>query len=189
MSKEKDHTGRRFGRLTVISKTDRLSSGVKKSYFWECLCDCGNVCYVLSKNFGTTKSCGCLKREMGSRGYIQDENWEYLAAIRGINEFIRSYKESATGRNQEYSLTLEYLLSIIVLPCLWCHRPPMRQIRLYTGEIIKVHGLDRCNNKVGYVMGNVISSCTRCNMMRGSLSIGDFLLAVQEIARAQNLCP
>lgn len=61
MGKFIDLTGQKFNRLTVIK---RLGSQCK-SYQWLCLCDCGKYTKVLThalKN-GSTKSCGCLKRE------------------------------------------------------------------------------------------------------------------------------
>jgi len=33
--------GERFGRLTVIEKTDKRKNG---SIVWKCQCDCGNIC-------------------------------------------------------------------------------------------------------------------------------------------------
>lgn len=56
-----DLTGKRFGKLVTIAPTDkRLDNCV----VWECKCDCGNTCYVPSRNLtkGNTKSCGCGKR-------------------------------------------------------------------------------------------------------------------------------
>ena len=55
----KDLTGKRFGRLTVIGKGDRL----RKSLRWNCFCDCGNSIMVPTEalNIGKSKSCGCLK--------------------------------------------------------------------------------------------------------------------------------
>lgn len=60
----KDLTGEKFGRLTVIGFSHRKG----KSYYWDCICNCGNkeVRKVQSgglKN-GSTKSCGCLNREI-----------------------------------------------------------------------------------------------------------------------------
>lgn len=61
--KEKDIiAGRRFGRLTAIKNTERK---YRRTFIWECLCDCGNTCYVprpwLTTN--NNRSCGCLKKE------------------------------------------------------------------------------------------------------------------------------
>lgn len=58
--KHVDLTGKRFGMLKASSPTEQRKDG---SIVWECLCDCGNVCYVTSHNLvrGDTKSCGCLR--------------------------------------------------------------------------------------------------------------------------------
>ena len=57
-----DLTGEKFGKLTVIGKSDRKSG--RKTY-WICQCECGNVKDVRSDilKAGRTKSCGCLKAE------------------------------------------------------------------------------------------------------------------------------
>ena len=61
MSKTIDLTGMKFGRLTVIRKSDKKAS---KAY-WVCECECGNVREVASSSLrnGKSKSCGCLKKE------------------------------------------------------------------------------------------------------------------------------
>lgn len=58
-------TGKRFDRLLVIRKMDYRKNN---SIVWECLCDCGNTTYVAggTLNYGTTKSCGCLQKEVAS---------------------------------------------------------------------------------------------------------------------------
>lgn len=60
-----DLTGQRFGRLTVI---ERSFSKPKGKTWFKCRCDCGNVVNVWSVYLrnGTTKSCGCLNRELAS---------------------------------------------------------------------------------------------------------------------------
>lgn len=62
-----DLTGERFGRLTVISKSDDyVCPGGYRCVMWKCLCDCGNEVVVRGKSLsgGVTKSCGCLRNEM-----------------------------------------------------------------------------------------------------------------------------
>lgn len=53
-----DLSGNRYGRLVVLSFL-----GSRK---WICLCDCGNKKILLSTSLrrGTTKSCGCYRREV-----------------------------------------------------------------------------------------------------------------------------
>ncbi len=60
MSALKDISGKVFGRLKVIEKTnERLNSGAIK---WLCLCDCGAMKSIsgVSLRNGDSKSCGCL---------------------------------------------------------------------------------------------------------------------------------
>lgn len=67
----KDYKGKRFGRLTVMEFDKRTKNISKKgkayyNYYWKCKCDCGKETSVLITNLikGTTKSCGCLNKEL-----------------------------------------------------------------------------------------------------------------------------
>lgn len=65
-----DLTGKIFGRLTVIARTEDYISpkGVRMPQ-WQCLCECGNTCIVTSNNLKKkkgTRSCGCLQKEIVS---------------------------------------------------------------------------------------------------------------------------
>lgn len=90
-----DLTGKKFGRLTVISECGRAKS---RSVEWLCKCDCGNEKIVPSPRlkWGDTKSCGCLHLELvskrsknnkygykhglyGTRGYIKNQRAKYKA--------------------------------------------------------------------------------------------------------------
>jgi len=53
--------GLRFGKLTVL---ERVGKSKRRYSLWLCLCDCGNKKYIQSSKLknGTTKSCGCLRR-------------------------------------------------------------------------------------------------------------------------------
>ena len=58
-----DLTGRRFGRLLVVERTNKRSYG---SAVYLCKCDCGNFTEVRSGQLASgrhTKSCGCLQRD------------------------------------------------------------------------------------------------------------------------------
>ena len=66
MSKFIDLSGKRFGRLVVIEKTDRRSG--KGHVVWKCKCDCVKEVFVSSSHLksGRTQSCGCLQKERTS---------------------------------------------------------------------------------------------------------------------------
>lgn len=82
-----DLSGKRFGRLVVVEKTDQRSDGF---VVWKCKCDCGNETFVRSSSLrsGSTQSCGCLNKERVSKAktihgqYKSSEyrSWESIKA-------------------------------------------------------------------------------------------------------------
>ena len=58
----KNLIGQKFGRLTVLQKTDKRRQG---SVIWKCLCQCGNIIDVCSVELinGDTQSCGCYQKD------------------------------------------------------------------------------------------------------------------------------
>ena len=77
-----DMTGKRYGRLTAIKKTDmRASNG---DVMWLFKCDCGNEIIIkgASVRSGLTRSCGCYHfecaRKIGSSKKIHGKNPQRL---------------------------------------------------------------------------------------------------------------
>ena len=70
MAKKIDLTGQRFGRLVVVKEA--AQRGVQR--YWECVCDCGNsnTVSMISLRQGTTKSCGCLSKEVAREKGIKN---------------------------------------------------------------------------------------------------------------------
>lgn len=67
-----DMTNERYGRLVVLKKADKRTANGNAQ--WVCKCDCGN--YVVADRYslvnGTTKSCGCLRREQSRQAMLND---------------------------------------------------------------------------------------------------------------------
>lgn len=66
MKYPKDIAGMKFGRLTAIKKVGTKGNGKGSKSIWLCRCDCGNEKEILRNSLvsGTTKSCGCLEKEV-----------------------------------------------------------------------------------------------------------------------------
>lgn len=60
-----DLTGQRFGKLTVLERDSRENHPGKRTAYWICKCDCGNIKVVEGNSLrsGKTKSCGCYRLE------------------------------------------------------------------------------------------------------------------------------
>lgn len=58
----KDITGKKFNRLTAVSFSHRKND----DYYWNWVCECGKEVVARRSNVvtGSTKSCGCLRKEM-----------------------------------------------------------------------------------------------------------------------------
>lgn len=80
MRKTEDLTGKKFGLLTVLSKTDEVRGS---NTVWECRCDCGNIVRVRGSSLssGNTRSCGCLRRKNASKD-LTGKRFGNLTAVR-----------------------------------------------------------------------------------------------------------
>ena len=74
MSNTKTLIGRKFGRLTVVEKTNRKIRGI---VVYKCKCDCGKTTVVSSVDLvtGNTKSCGCLGKNYAKRNLMEGGYW------------------------------------------------------------------------------------------------------------------
>ena len=93
MPKFKDLTGQRFGRLTVVSRAEKLSKAIR----WNCICDCGASCIVQANHLtrGDIKSCGCLNTEKRfTHGLSHTRIYRVWRNIkdRCLNPNVKSYK-------------------------------------------------------------------------------------------------
>lgn len=67
--------GQKFGKLTVIKRHENnIQPNGETKVVWECLCDCGNIVYVMDSHLksGHTTSCGCFHLESVRDNLIKD---------------------------------------------------------------------------------------------------------------------
>lgn len=84
--------------------------------------------------------------------------------------YIR-YKAQSKTRGKEFQLTKEEFKSIYGKPCVYCN------------EVHESMGLDRVNSSYGYVMGNVVSCCKRCNQAKNDMTLDEFIGHCKKIAK------
>lgn len=80
-----DRTGIIYGRLTALNSSEKKDT--KGGFYWNCLCECGNVVCVSGSNLISKKvqSCGCLRKELSSiRGKLLKKE-KKLCLIVGCN--------------------------------------------------------------------------------------------------------
>lgn len=89
MKTTKHLLGRKIGRLLAIRLSHR---DAKRGSYFEFLCDCGNKKVICASDvvFGSTKSCGCLRKE-GQQRRLPD-------GVAASNVLYNSYKNNARQR-------------------------------------------------------------------------------------------
>ena len=104
-----DLTGQRFGRLTVLRRTDRHMG---HSVIWECRCDCGNTACVASTNLrkGYTKSCGCLSSEVHQTSIHPAREKRELDFIDGTD--VKGLMQPPDKRNTSGTVGVSYDRSV-----------------------------------------------------------------------------
>lgn len=94
MRQFKNLIGKKFGKLTVVERTDDyISPKGERKVRWVCVCDCGNIATVTSKHLlsGNTKSCGCLSKKISSEKMLKDMTGKrigHLTVIKRVEDYI-----------------------------------------------------------------------------------------------------
>lgn len=111
-----DITGKKFGKLAVVERSDNhISSGGNSFVAWVCLCDCGNVKTIIGSRLkcGRAMSCGCETYSwMGKRIGDKNPNWN------GGKKLSEGYVYVNLGRGKyrsEHRLIMEQYLGRALL--------------------------------------------------------------------------
>ena len=167
--------GQKFNRLTVVDKLESKAYGKYKKRQWKCLCDCGNIAFVITSQLtkSLTKSCGCLHSETSAKNSI-NSRYKLANVNAGYNAIYRAYKNNAKNRKLQFTITLNEFIELLNQNCYYCNIEPSR-IHDKSYYHIKYNGVDRINNKFGYLKNNVVSCCKTCNIAKNNLKYEEFL--------------
>jgi len=154
--------GQRFNKLVVIRQVEPTGKQNPRINYYELQCDCGNkaVADALSLHNGRRVGCGCTKG-----------NWWNKKTTAGWTSYhyYSVLKRTAAKKKREFQLTLEQYNEVVAKPCGYCG----------TTENVSV---DRIDNDVGYVVGNVTPCCKVCNRMKHAMSHDEFVKHLRRIA-------
>ena len=122
-----------------------------------------------------TKSCGCLYKD--KKRYLSLPAGE--AAFRTV---LRSYKANAKKYDRPFDLSEDLFRQIITQPCSYCECSPSTVARTRAGYgELRYNGVDRVNNDLGYVEGNVVPCCNTCNIAKQGLELPVFLEWIKRV--------
>lgn len=84
------------------------------------------------------------------------------------------YKSRAKRDGVPFALPDGDFEKLIAMPCHYCGQMPFEQGKDFAG-------IDRLDNSLGYVFGNVVPCCWACNRMKGDTGVAEFLARVRAI--------
>lgn len=96
------------------------------------------------------------------------------------------YRSNAKRHGYTWRLSNAYTFLLVTQACTYCGKAPFKKWKgkksmLYTG-------LDRIDNRRGYVIGNVVPACTICNSIKGAhLSMEEMRAAMLAILQLRLL--
>lgn len=173
-----------FHRLTVISLAPSIK---RRSYTYLCKCECGIEKVVNGQALvdSKTKSCGCLRKFNCYRvpGHITYRSQR------------QDYVVNARKRNLVFNLNLAEFISVTSKDCHYCGAKPVHKNeyvlrkggfrKMYRGKApdpraverawIKLNGIDRIKNEIGYELSNCVPCCEKCNKSKGTSTYADFI--------------
>lgn len=127
------------------------------------------LCRQLEKNEYTNRP----EVKQKARKYYQDNKASIRVRTKNhywtLNGQFHQYKKRAKKSGMEFLLSEEECKKFYQTKCVYC------------GGDITGLGIDRIDNKKGYIITNVVPCCSRCNFMKHVLSVDDFISHIKKI--------
>lgn len=156
--------GKRFGKLEVLKETTSYKTGRSSRKQYICMCDCGTEMVATGSRLRANKTYQCAKCGFLSR---KQNKQKYTPLERSYNLHIL---DRCKKSNILCNLSLYEYGGLISQNCYYCNSAP--QFKSYTG--IYSNGIDRLDSKLGYSKYNCVPCCTKCNIMKHTLTVKEF---------------
>ncbi len=186
--RRKNILGNRYGKLVAI-EFDHIASN--KEACWKCRCDCGRAHIVRQSCLrkGLTTSCGCAKRHSDLAKFHSIAEGRILPpGVRGFNTLYAAYQRRAKYKQWEFGITGEEFKTLVTSECYYCGAVPAQVYKVrsnHGGEFI-YNGIDRLDNSLGYISGNVVPACGFCNCAKSTYGLDDFFSKLRAIVERED---
>ena len=159
--------GKKFGKWTVIKYIDNKN--------WLCRCSCGLEKNVNGSNLRGGISSGCRHCNTGAINRLP-------VGEANFNDKLSNCKAGAKQRGLVWELTKEEAKELFQGNCFYCGIEPLQVWHhTETNGLFLNNGIDRKDSGKGYIKDNCVPCCKKCNYMKRTLSVDDFLNHIQRI--------
>lgn len=179
-----DITGQRYGRLVALEYAGYLRIGSQPKRAFRFRCDCGAIVVrtLMDVRRLDTMSCGCLKRDNRAKKPAHNRLRDGESSFRAL---LASYRKRAVAVGVAFELTEDGFRSLTIASCYYCNQKPSQKKKA-TADCFgsyQYNGLDRLDNTLGYVLGNVAPCCGTCNRAKGTMPVHEFMDWVRRVYR------
>ena len=178
----KDLTGKFFGHLFILGPSKRILRYNSPLWmFYAFCCACGeNIVEREAKQITrmSTKSCGCIR-------FLQNSKEKDIVAK---NKSFQKYVARAIAPNKSIEIKKEEFFKIFEQDCFYCGAKADTSINEnLKKQKIRLNGIDRVDNKIGYKAGNIVPCCFGCNWMKQDFDQKEFIRHLWKIRKHLNL--
>jgi hypothetical protein len=160
-----------WNKLTLIKEPFKVEGRNARYITVRCECDREFEMAIYTFKFGHGKgacrSCACAKPDAP------------------MNAWIHRYRVNARNKGRKFELTREEFESLVSSPCHYCGEPPSLR-NVSTATKVPLNGIDRLDSSGGYLPENVVTCCSICNNMKGTMSYADFIDRCSRISGYNN---
>lgn len=179
---KRDLVGHKSGKLTVVKFSHKDS---KFHAWWLCICECGTEKTLRGSSLSCfkTKSCGTCAIEQANQkrnntNLLKRKALGWTKETRRINEIYAKYIRGASTRNLSFELERNDFVLLIKSNCFYCGKTPLNRHRG-----LPYNGIDRKNNKIGYVIENCVSCCRICNLGKSGLEYKTWIEHIENLTK------
>ncbi len=166
-------------RFTLVRNYCRPSTIKGKNvWLWDCVCDCGNEFHcrenVLINRFGCHS---CTNKKTSTETALKKKEGIEHYGLK--NRLLKDYRAGADKRGLDFKLSFDEFVDLMEGDCVYCGaKPELHEYELqYMQKTIapwKHNGIDRVNTKEGYITGNVVPCCSKCNYAKHDMTEKEF---------------
>lgn len=173
---QKDLIGQQFGKLTV---TSRVGTDHNDHVVWGCRCTCGRLTKTTTHQLtkGHTRSCG-----------RPECKFDLQKGEASFNALFDSYRRRAASKGLAFEPSHERFRELTQEPCYYCGDLPSQKsnpAKKTNGHFI-YNGIDRKDNNLGYVEGNMVPCCGGCNRAKKTGRAKDHLDWIDSLTTPQS---
>ena len=181
----RDFSGQQFGLWAVVGERKICrTAGGGRAATWLCRCQCGATRHVNLGSLRNGSSTGCRNCSDKRNGLAKAVAHGFIEGVPRITDtYWYRITQGAKSRGRDFTITKKYALSLFKEQGARCALTGWRIDLPTRARASGTASLDRRDNDLGYVPGNVQWTHWHANRMKGTFSQADFIAVCAAVAR------